>query len=154
MLGRPSIAVGPYVLGKVSLLACWAALVARWWWAGLVWFRHPVLLVTGAVLLAVGLVVAGAGIGAMGDSTRMGLPTEQTVFRTGGVYRFSRNPMYLGAHLMCLAAVLWTANPIVLALFVTEVLLHHQITLAEERYLAATFGKAYREYLRRVRRYV
>ena len=154
LLGTPPIARLPYVLGKLSLLACVAALVARWWWPAIVRFRHPVLDGLGAVVLAVGLLVAVVGGMELGASTRVGLPEEQTALKTGGLYHYTRNPMYVGAYLACLAAILWTANLIVVALALIVVLVHHQVILAEERYLTATFGDAYSDYTTRVPRYL
>jgi protein-S-isoprenylcysteine O-methyltransferase Ste14 len=154
LLGVPPIAQPAFVIGKLSFLSCCAALVARWWWPGLVWLRHPALDVLGGVMLAAGVLLFVAGLVNLGGSTRMGLPAERTALKTQGVYRFTRNPMYTGGYLLCLAAVLWTANAVILALALAAVVIHHRIVLAEERYLAAQFGEAYTQYAGRVRRYL
>ncbi len=105
-------------------------------------------------MLAVGLLLLLGGITALGRSLRVGLPAAPAELRTSGVYRYTRNPMYVGGVLMCFAAVLWTANPVVAALAVVAALVHHRIVLAEERYLAAEFGEEWTGYSRRVRRYL
>ena len=82
-------------------------------------------------------------------------PARATSLVTHGVFRLSRNPMYLSM-LMLLAAyalrmggvVLW-AGPLGYALYVTR----FQI-VPEDRALEARFGEAYRAYRRRTRRWL
>ena len=74
---------------------------------------------------------------------------------TGGIYRISRNPMYVGVTLVLCAwciflDCLWTlVGPAVFVAYVTR----FQI-LPEERALAVKFGERYREYRRHVRRWL
>ena len=74
---------------------------------------------------------------------------------TGGLHRYSRNPMYLGQLLLLGAWAIFLANglaialPPLFALYITR----FQI-LPEERALAATFGDAYAGYRRKVRRWL
>jgi len=153
-LGMPPIKPYAYVLGKLCVVACWASLAARWFWPGIVWFRGPALDALGAVALAIGVLVLGAGLVGLGRSLTMGLPTEKTALETAGPYQHTRNPIYVGGLLICMAAVLWTANPIILLLMVVTATVHHRIVLAEEKFLAAEFGEGWREYASRVRRYL
>ena len=81
-------------------------------------------------------------------------PERSSRLVTGGVYRFSRNPMYLALALLLLAWVLWLGNGVALvwpALFAAY-LTRFQI-VPEERALAAKFGQEYAQYCRRVRRW-
>lgn len=74
---------------------------------------------------------------------------------TGGIYRFSRNPMYVGLTALLvgwavfLAVPLTAIGPIAFALF-----MHRFQILPEERVLAAKFGRDYLEYKQRVRRWI
>ncbi len=73
----------------------------------------------------------------------------------GGIYRFTRNPMYLGAALLLSAWACWLGNPlnlVVLAFFVWYVT-RFQI-LPEERVLRALFAERYEDYCSRVRRWL
>lgn len=91
----------------------------------------------------------------MRDSWRAGIPDrDQTELVTTGIYRFSRNPAFLGFDMMYVGVFLMYANPLtaVCSLFAI-VMLHLQI-LQEERFLAATFGEAYLAYRARVFRYL
>jgi protein-S-isoprenylcysteine O-methyltransferase Ste14 len=76
------------------------------------------------------------------------------VLPVGGLFQFSRNPMYLGVYATILAGVLYTLNPLVLLAGVFVVAVHHRIVLAEEQHLQKTFGAEYADYCRRVRRYL
>lgn len=74
---------------------------------------------------------------------------------TNGVYRISRNPMYVGVTLdLCALALFldcfWTLiGPAIFMAYTTR----FQI-MPEERILAMKFGDAYRDYCRRVRRWL
>ena len=52
----------------------------------------------------------------LGEGNQIGLTRPPIRLRTAGIYRHSRNPIYVGFHLMTLAAILQTLNPAVLLL--------------------------------------
>lgn len=82
-------------------------------------------------------------------------PDRTSSLVAGGLYRYSRNPMYLGLLLALSGWGVWLGNPanvLVLVLFVVAVT-RFQI-LPEERALEAKFGDAYRAYRARVRRWI
>lgn len=91
----------------------------------------------------------------MKDSWRAGIPDkDKTKLVTNGIYRFSRNPAFLGFDLMYLGVLLMYGNLLTLGFSVfAAVMLHLQI-LQEERYLALTFAETYQEYRRHVLRYL
>ena len=74
---------------------------------------------------------------------------------TGGPFRFSRNPIYLGDWLVLGAAALWMGSlwPLVFAPLIW-LILRHGVIRHEEAHLEARFGEEYREYSRRVRRWL
>jgi protein-S-isoprenylcysteine O-methyltransferase Ste14 len=78
-----------------------------------------------------------------------------TALVTGGIYRVTRNPMYLGLviALAGLAVVLGTATPWVIPpLFALWI--QHCFIRAEEFALEKLFGQAFLEYRSRVRRWI
>ncbi|MGE6332575.1 methyltransferase family protein [Stenotrophomonas sp. NPDC077659] len=82
-------------------------------------------------------------------------PAAASVLVTGGIYRYSRNPMYLGQALVLLGAMLWLGSAaalLVVALFVGWIT-RFQI-LPEERVLSARFGADHDAFLRGVRRWL
>jgi protein-S-isoprenylcysteine O-methyltransferase Ste14 len=82
-------------------------------------------------------------------------PERVNALVTAGVYRVSRNPMYLGM-LLCLAALaVWLGNllaVLILPLFVAY-LSRFQIE-PEERAIRTRFGDEYVDYCSRVRRWL
>ena len=82
-------------------------------------------------------------------------PQRASALVTGGVYRITRNPMYVGmgflllAWAMHLSALLPLLGPVLFVLYITR----FQI-LPEERVLQQLFGEAYTRYRGRVRRWL
>lgn len=83
-------------------------------------------------------------------------PTAPTVrLLTGGIYRFSRNPMYLGmvAMLLGLAAYVGTP-PFYVAAVSYFAVLNFVFCPYEETKLASTFGQEFSNYKAKVRRWL
>ncbi len=82
-------------------------------------------------------------------------PESASTLVVEGVYRFSRNPMYVGMALLLLSWGLYLANPLNALLFVLYVYVITQIQIKpEERALVKLFGQDYQEYCARVRRWI
>ncbi|MEN6340975.1 MAG: isoprenylcysteine carboxylmethyltransferase family protein [Methanospirillum sp.] len=144
-----------FYVSKYSILVVWGAMVLQSWGIGLSVVDVPAVITGIALALWVfGFVFLVVGRFGLGSSFRLGTPTESTSLRTGGVYRISRNPMYLGVYATVLASVLSTANPLVLVVGAFVVYVHHTIVLAEEEHMRTAFGREYDEYCRRVGRYM
>lgn len=81
--------------------------------------------------------------------------TESTVLICHGLYRWSRNPMYLGTVLLVagVAILLGTLAPL-LVVIVVFAILQEGFIRREERLLDETFGDRYRAYRRSVRRWL
>lgn len=91
----------------------------------------------------------------MKDSWRAGIPDkDHTELVTSGIYRFSRNPAFLGFDLMYIGMMLMYCNLLTVPLTVFAIVMLHLQILQEERYLDETFGEAYREYKRHTFRYL
>jgi protein-S-isoprenylcysteine O-methyltransferase Ste14 len=72
-----------------------------------------------------------------------------------GPYRFSRNPMYVGATLFYIGISFWVNSlwPLLL-LPVVLVIMSRGVIAREEAYLERLFGDEYRSYRSRVRRWL
>lgn len=91
----------------------------------------------------------------MKDSWRAGIPEkDKTKLVTDGIYKFSRNPAFVGFDFMYTGVLLMFFNigTLLFSLF-SIVMLHLQI-LQEEKYMAKTFGEEYLEYKKKVFRYI
>lgn len=90
----------------------------------------------------------------MGGSFRLGTPKEHTTLKVKGLFRLSRNPMYVGMYATMVASALYTLNPLVILLGAFVIAIHHSIVLAEEKHMQMVFGQEYVDYRNRVRRYI
>jgi protein-S-isoprenylcysteine O-methyltransferase Ste14 len=121
-------------------------------------FALPERRVVSIVLAAAGIAISTAGTWSFWRARTTVNPTRPEATSSlvaTGIYRFTRNPMYLGlflvlagwaAHLANAAAL---AGPLLFALYVTR----FQI-LPEERALATKFGPEFDAYRRRTRRWI
>ena len=112
-------------------------------------------------ILGAGLVLAGLApiVAAIGGFRRAGTRPEpwepSSAIVTGGVYRFTRNPMYLGMALIHAGLAVAFDGPLALAtLPIAVAIIRTQVIAREERYLEARFGEEYRAYKGRVRRWL
>lgn len=81
--------------------------------------------------------------------------TPSRTMLASGVYRFTRNPMYLGLALTYLGIAIFFASPGALLLLLIAILTIRYFVIArEEAYLTRRFGQAYRDYCKRVRRWI
>ena len=82
-------------------------------------------------------------------------PSETSVLITEGMYRYSRNPMYLGLLLLIIAATIWfgTWFGIIISLFFILLINILQIIPEEEAFFQI-FGEEYLEYKKKVRRWI
>ena len=110
---------------------------------------------TGFCLGLIGDVIFLLSVIKMKDSWRAGIPAkDETELVTDGIYKYSRNPAFLGFDFMYAGVLLMYFNPAT-AIFsaFAAVMLHLQI-LQEEKYLTSVFGDRYTEYKRKVYRYL
>lgn len=126
---------------------------------------EPMLDVPWAVRLGSALVLGLVGIGTSAAGVlhfrRAGTtidpmrPDAASVLVSAGVYRFTRNPMYLGMLLVLLGWAVYLSSLPAMVLLPAFVLYLNRFQIApEERALAARFGDAYEDYRRRVRRWL
>jgi protein-S-isoprenylcysteine O-methyltransferase Ste14 len=146
--------VPPPIVALVLALLMWLTPAIL----GLVQIPYPTRVLCAAVLVCVGQSISIAGIVAFRRAKTTVNPVKASLASSlviQGVYRYTRNPMYLGLLLTLLG---WTAlleNPfaalwvVVYVLYITR----FQI-IPEERVLTSLFGAEYEAYKRRVRRWV
>jgi protein-S-isoprenylcysteine O-methyltransferase Ste14 len=82
-------------------------------------------------------------------------PASASTLVTGGIYRFTRNPMYLGLATLLLAWAIYLGSLAALAALPLFILYMNRFQIApEERALEARFGAEYIAYRARVRRWL
>ena len=82
-------------------------------------------------------------------------PSETTALVTSGMYRYSRNPMYLGLVLLTIAATIFFGTWLGIVIVVAFIfLLNFLQIIPEEEALLDIFGEEYIEYKKKVRRWI
>ncbi|MHA1536474.1 MAG: methyltransferase family protein [Alphaproteobacteria bacterium] len=90
---------------------------------------------------------------AAGTSVHVHHPT--TAIITNGIYRYSRNPIYLALTLLVAGIGVAVDGIWVIAMLApTLIVMHYGVIAREERYLEAKFGEVYLAYKRSVRRWI
>lgn len=110
-------------------------------------------LIGGSAIFGVGVVIMLAGMVEFRSIGRIsGSETSELV--TTGIYRWSRNPQYLGWFLVLLGiSVIGRSGLALLYTMIGVILFHFYITQIEEPYLDRIFGEKYLVYKRETRRY-
>lgn len=82
-------------------------------------------------------------------------PEKTSVLVVEGVYKYSRNPMYLGMACLLAAWALWLGNPFNSLVFVAYIVYMNKFQIiVEELALHNLFGDEYVQYKNKVRRWI
>lgn len=141
------------IVANVALFALDAG--AYRWLIPLPAFDDPALQATAVVLLVGSTVWVAVAQMQMGDSWRIGIdPDARTELVGRGLFRWTRNPIFLGMRITLLGLFLATPNVLtILIAVVGDVLIQVQVRI-EEEYLESVHGDAYLEYKRSVPRWL
>jgi len=111
--------------------------------------------IAGLVLLGLNLAISTASLIDLKDSWRVGvIENQKTVLITSDIYRFSRNPYFVSYLLMLLAYTVLLQNLILLGLSIMGFIFTNQMIKKEEKYLYSVHGDVYRQYKKKVPRYI
>ena len=112
--------------------------------------------ITAGLLIALGIVIVLGGARIFrGAGTNIETNKPSTTVVTHGLYRFSRNPIYIGLTTLYLGLAYVANSWWTLILLIPVILIMRWGVIArEERYLEAKFGEAYVTYKARVRRWL
>lgn len=138
-------------------LAVFAALA--WWQPRLIPAGPPPgapALWAGGVLVAAGLALMAAALVSFLRARTTPVPhRDPAALITTGVFRWTRNPIYLGDTLILAGLCLrWGAWIALLLVPVFIVLIDRRFVRPEEARLSRVFGRAFEEYARRTRRWL
>lgn len=109
--------------------------------------------IAGIVIGIIGVIFFASATITMKTSWRVGIPEEKTTLITYGIYKWSRNPAFVGFDLLYLSMCLMFFNiPLVLVSVWAAVMLHLQI-LQEENHMYRMCGSEYEAYKKHTLRY-
>jgi len=119
------------------------------------WLDYGIIRIIGLIFVSISLILGFISLITMRDSWRVGIRTEQkTDLITNGVFRFSRNPYFLSYILIFLGCFLIIPTYVFLIVYLIWIILIHLMILDEEKYLIDQHDDIYRDYKRRVNRYL
>ena len=170
-----STGVNPYKLGstdtahdyigrnfRLIMLACFLVVILFAFFPNAYQFLLPIpyltnnaLAVLGQALLLIALVWVLTAQAHMRKSWRIGIDKDaKTELVQNGLFKISRNPIFLGMRIMLLGLFLIIPNAVTLVILITgELLIQIQVRL-EEDFLTRTHGESYLAYQKQVRRWI
>lgn len=101
----------------------------------------------GVVLYSIGVLMC------IVSTSNFAKPTKEGI-NTNGLYRISRNPMYVSYFIYFIGCFFLTKSYILLAIIIIFQISAHWIILSEERWCRKEYGAEYISYKERVRRYI
>ncbi len=111
--------------------------------------------VAGLIIGLLGDCIFFAAVLTMKNSWRAGIPVDEHIeLISDGIYKYSRNPAFLGFDFMYVGILLMYFNiPLLILSGIAILTLHLQI-LEEEKYLTSKFNNSYLEYKKHTYRYL
>jgi protein-S-isoprenylcysteine O-methyltransferase Ste14 len=105
-------------------------------------------------LFAAGLVIVLAGFTANIAAKISYAHADHGHAITGGIYRYSRNPMYASFSLVMLGTAIASRSILLLVLWIIMAICTHRLITGEERYCLKTYGESYNDYMKKSPRYL
>lgn len=138
----------------IAMIVFLAAIAADYFWIGLAPQVND--LINFWVRLLLGVLVAGFGgfLALYGIYLVFNEYTEEPRMITRRIFSFVRHPVYLGALLIYLGALIFTMSPLGLLVFIGVFFLYDWLAEDEEQRMEEVFGDRYLGYKREVPRWL
>jgi protein-S-isoprenylcysteine O-methyltransferase Ste14 len=108
----------------------------------------------GFAISSLGVVIFITAMGTMRDSWRAGIDnTQKTKIVKTGIYKYSRNPAFVGFDLFYIGMALAFSNVLNIVFVCASILMLHLQILEEEKFLPIVFGEEYLDYKEKTGRY-
>jgi protein-S-isoprenylcysteine O-methyltransferase Ste14 len=153
IIGKSPISFPIFILGKLAFLISFLFCFLKWFNIATMFYDSLITQIIGIVLFIAGLIIVIIGVVQLGQSRAFGLPETETILKSNGLYRFSRNPMYFGGFIMCAGSCFFSIHLFNFLCFAIAFGTHFQIIIKEEEFLANRFGQEWIEYKQRVPRF-
>ncbi len=113
-------------------------------------------MIGGILLFGLGILINLAAVWEFRKNKENPIPwTGSDVFIAEGLYRFTRNPMYLGMSALSFGiAVGWGSYAMFAAAILATLIINYAVIQKEEAYLETRFGESYAQYKAKVRRWI
>jgi protein-S-isoprenylcysteine O-methyltransferase Ste14 len=138
LIGRERIAYWIYQISTLIILVDLVLLEIR---------LDSYLFYIGIVIYSLGLILYAISMAGYAKPKANGI-------NINGIYRISRNPIYIAYFISLLGCVIMTESWMLFMLLIVFQVSSHWIILSEERWCINKFGEEYVRYMDKVRRYV
>jgi protein-S-isoprenylcysteine O-methyltransferase Ste14 len=157
IIGCPPIPVFYFVLAKMLVLVNLAFLLLK----GLninvyrIFDPNEFVDLIALALLIIGTVILFLSTITLKNDLVFGLSSSEShKLQTKGIYSFSRHPFYLGFIFILFSSCLFIPHFLNIAAFAGAWTIHHFIMIKEEQFLTSQYGEEYRQYIKKVNRYI
>ncbi|MDP4289725.1 MAG: isoprenylcysteine carboxylmethyltransferase family protein [Bacteroidota bacterium] len=157
LIGRPPVPVLLFILAKSCVVVNIGFIFLSGFHVSAYSLYMPSLGISilALLIMVIGIILLILSSFRLKSDLIFGLPREQLhMLQTKGVYRLSRHPFYLGFIFILCASCLLYPNIVNILAFFTAWVIHHYIMIGEENFLEQQYGEEYRQYKRKVSRYI
>lgn len=139
MSGNENLAYWIYQISNIAIFVylCFSTVIIKFSWP---FYTGVVIYVSGLILCTICMI-------------NFAVPSNEGM-NLNGLYRFSRNPMYVSYLVYSVGCVLLTHSPGLCVIVFIFQISSHWIVLSEERWCIEKFGEPYKQYMKKVRRYI
>ena len=157
IIGHPPVPVVYFLLAKTLVLVNLTFLLLK----GLnvdvmrLFVPNKYIDIIALAFLIIGTVILFLSTIKLNKDLVFGLSSSEThQLQTNGIYSISRHPFYLGFILILFSSCLFNPHYLNILAFIGAWIIHHFIMIREEQFLFSQYGDEYRQYTKRVNRYI
>jgi protein-S-isoprenylcysteine O-methyltransferase Ste14 len=157
IFGRPPIPVFFFILAKMLVVVNLTFLLLKGFNIHVTRVFVPAEFVDLIALafLIVGTVILYLATFRLNKDLVFGLSSSEShTLQTKGIFSISRHPFYLGFIFILFSSCLFNPHYLNILAFAGAWIIHHVIMIREEQFLLSQYGEEYRQYKKRVRRYI
>jgi len=155
LTGEPTIPPLFFYTAKLSFFLNWMLFLFKAIFPDFGYIPVPVSISwAGVTLLIMGGILFIPAVLQLGNSLRYGIPKEETKLKTTGIFRISRNPLYMGMFSICIGSCLYFPDLANVVFCIYTFFIHFKIIKGEEDFLANSFGDEWKNYTTKVRRLI
>ena len=157
IIGRPPIPVVYFVLAKMLVLVNLTFLLLKGLNVNVMRLFVPIVFIDilASVFLIIGAVILFLSTMKLRNDLVFGLSSSEShQLQTKGIYSISRHPFYLGFLFILFSSCLFNPHYLNILAFIGAWIIHHFIMIKEEQFLSSQYGDEYRQYAKRVNRYI
>jgi protein-S-isoprenylcysteine O-methyltransferase Ste14 len=155
LMGKPTISPLYFYTAKLFFFLGWMLFLTKAIFPDFGYIPVPKALSwAGIILLLIGSILFIPAVLQLGSSLRYGIPEEKTKLQTTGIFRISRNPLYMGMFIINIASCIYFPDLANFAFCIYTIIMHLKIVKGEEAFLSNRFGEEWKDYTKRVRKLI